>query len=311
MNLSKKNLPKPLAASIQCPECGEHGFITDHILGETICCSCGLIIHESKLDQAPEWRAYSTNEKKMKTRVGPPSFWIFHDKGLTTTFDPYYDAIGHRLPIHEQKKMIRLQKWNHRLHQHERDNLSQAMNEITRLTDALHLPYTLQEHAALLYRKVYRQKLIRGRSIKGMAAGSVYAACRLTQTPNRLKNLVKISPCEHKEIAKSYRLIHRYLNLQTPLDDSVIYIAQIASKLNLDHSTQHQAISLLHHAKQENGLVGKMPAGLAGAALYIASLMHGINVTQAKIAAAAEVTEVTIRNRYRSLNQLLDLGLRS
>jgi transcription initiation factor TFIIB len=96
-----------------------------------------------------------------------------------------------------------------------------------------------------------------------------------------------------------------------PLDNSVTYIAKIASRLNLDPPTQQQAITLLNHARQKQGLVGKMPAGSAGAALYIASRMRGNTITQAKIAAAAEVTEVTIRNRFRSLDALLDLGLRS
>jgi transcription initiation factor TFIIB len=286
--------------------------MTDHMAGETACCSCGLIVTETMYDKTPEWRAYTVQEKQSKSRVGPPPSLAFHDKGLSTTFNPYCDATGNRLPLSEQLKMMRLQKWNYRLHQHERTrNFSQAMTEIIRLTDALHLPHTIQENAAFLYRKAYRQKLVRGRSIKGMAAATVYAACRLTQTPNRLKNLVKMSPCNHKEIAKSYRLIHRYLQLNVPIDDSVIYIAKIASQVGLDHPTQRQAISLLNHAKQKQGLVGKTPAGSAGAALYIASLLRGNTITQAKIAAAAEVTEVTIRNRYRSLDQLLDLGLRT
>jgi transcription initiation factor TFIIB len=263
------------------------------------------------IDKTPEWRAYTVQEHQAKTRVGPPLSLLFHDKRLATTFNPFFDTTGNRLPVHEQLKMIRLQKWNQRMHQHERvRNFSIAMGEITRLIDALHLPNTIQENAALLYRKAYGLKLVRGRSIKAMAAAAVYGACRLTQTPSRLKNVVTMSPHNHKEISKCYRLIHRHLNLTVPIDDSVIYIAKIASQVGLDQPTQRQAIALLHHAKQKQGLVGKMPAGSAGAALYIAALMHGKSISQAKIAEAAEVTEVTIRNRYRSLDQLLQLGLR-
>jgi transcription initiation factor TFIIB len=311
MSNSQKSPSLP-ASSTMCPECGGSQLLTDHTVGELACRSCGLIIHEQRLDQTPEYRAYTLREQQTKTRVGPPASFVFHDKGLTTTFNPLYDTVGNRLPVHEQLKMRRLQKWNHRMHQHERTrNFSQAMTEITRLIDALHLPTSIQETAAVLYRKAYGRKLIRGRSIKGMAAAAVYAACRLTQTPARLQNLVTMSSCQRKEIAKSYRLMHQYLNLHMPLDNSVTYIAKIASRLNLDAQTQQQAITLLNHARQKQGLVGKIPAGSAGAALYIASRMRGNAITQAKIAAAAEVTEVTIRNRFRSLDDLLDLGLRS
>ena len=294
-----------------CPECNGQQFITDPTAGETACGSCGLIITENMIDKTPEWRAYTAQERQAKTRIGPPPSLMYHDKRLSTTFNPYFDVTGNRLPVHEQMKMIRLQKWNQRMHQHERvRNFSIAMGEITRLIDALHLPNTIQENAALLYRKAYGLKLVRGRSIKAMAAAAIYGACRLTQTPTRLKNIVTVSPHSHKEISKCYRLIHRYLNLNVPIDDSVIYIAKIASHIGLDQPTQRQAISLLHHAKQKKGLVGKMPAGSAGAALYIAALMHGKKISQAKIAEAAEVTEVTIRNRFRSLDQLLQLGIR-
>jgi transcription initiation factor TFIIB len=310
MSISQEHPLSHHLSSATCPECGGY-LLTDHTIGEIACCSCGLIIHEQRLDQTPEYRAYTKREQQVKIRVGPSSF-VFHDKGLATTFNPFYDAIGNRLPVHEQLKMRRLQKWNRRMHQHERErNFSHAMTEITRLIAALHLPTNIQENAAILYRKAYGHKLIRGRSIKGMAAAAVYAACRLTQIPTRLQNLVTMSPCRRKEIAKSYRLIHQYLNLHMPLDNSVTYVAKIASRLNLDPSTQQQAITLLNHARQKQGLVGKMPAGLAGAALYIASRMRGNAITQAQIAAAAEVTEVTIRNRFRSLDHLLDLGLRS
>lgn len=294
-----------------CPECNGQQFITDSTAGETACGTCGLIITENMIDKTPEWRAFTAQEHQAKTRVGPPLSLLFHDKRLSTTFNPFFDTTGNRLPVHEQLKMIRLQKWNQRMHQHERvRNFSIAMGEITRLIDALHLPNTIQEHAALLYRKAYGLKLVRGRSIKAMAAAAVYGACRLTQTPSRLKNLVMMSPYNHKEISKCYRLIHRYLHLNVPIDDSVIYIAKIASQVGLDQPTQRQAIALLHHAKQKQGLVGKTPAGSAGAALYIAALMQGKKISQAKIAEATEVTDVTIRNRYRSLDQLLQLGLR-
>ncbi len=45
--------------------------------------------------------------------------------------------------------------------------------------------------------------------------------------------------------------------------------------------------------------------GLAGAALYAACITNGENMTQRNIAEAANITEVTIRNRYKGLLELL------
>jgi transcription initiation factor TFIIB len=43
--------------------------------------------------------------------------------------------------------------------------------------------------------------------------------------------------------------------------------------------------------------------GLAASVLYLASLNTGENITQANIADAAGVTEVTIRNRVKDLKK--------
>jgi transcription initiation factor TFIIB len=95
-----------------------------------------------------------------------------------------------------------------------------------------------------------------------------------------------------------------------PLDDPLKYVAKIASKASLTQKTQNLAIELLQKAKQVNGQVGKGPAGIAAAALYIATLMNGERVTQKELADAASVTEVTVRNRYKGLDNNLQLGLR-
>jgi len=47
--------------------------------------------------------------------------------------------------------------------------------------------------------------------------------------------------------------------------------------------------------------------GLAAAALYLSCVKNGEDKTQRDIAEAANVTEVTIRNRYKGLKENLDL----
>jgi transcription initiation factor TFIIB len=49
--------------------------------------------------------------------------------------------------------------------------------------------------------------------------------------------------------------------------------------------------------------------GLAAAALYIACLQNNEKKTQKDIAEAADVSEVTVRNRYKELKRTLNLQL--
>jgi transcription initiation factor TFIIB len=294
----------------RCLECGSSELVTDEDSGEVVCSKCGLVVRDLLLDPKPEWRAFTPEETRSKARTGAPTSLTQFDKGLSTTFQPYRDAYGKALPMTERLKMMRLRKWNMRarVHSSAERNLSQAMNELTRLTDALHIPMSVEENAAFLYRKALDEGLIRGRSITSLAAAALYAACRLTQTPRNLKEIVEASTRSRKEISRCYRLLHRELAIRMPVDNAVKYVAKIASQAGLSQKTQNGAMDLLDEAKKQKADIGKSPAGMAAAALYIVSIRNGEKIAQRDLAKAAEVTEVTIRNRYKRL--VKDLGLR-
>jgi len=295
----------------RCLECGSSELVTDEDSGEIVCSKCGLVARDLALDLKPEWRAFTPEETRAKARAGAPTSLIKFDKGLATTFQPYRDSHGKALPMTERLKMMRLRKWNMRarVHSSAERNLSQAMNELTRLADALHLPLSVEENAALLYRKALDDGLIRGRSILSLSAAALYAACRLTQTPRNLKEIVEASTRSRKEISRCYRLLHRELSITMPVDTAAKYVAKIASQARLSQKTQNGALDLLDAAKKRKADIGKSPAGMAAAALYVTSILNGEKIAQKDLAKAAEVTEVTIRNRYKRL--VKDLGLRS
>ena len=52
---------------------------------------------------------------------------------------------------------------------------------------------------------------------------------------------------------------------------------------------------------------GKDPMGLAASVLYLSSIKNGESITQMRIARAAGVTEVTVRNRFKNLKSKLQL----
>ena len=74
---------KPKLAD-KCPECGSTNLIHDYDSGETVCSNCGLVLHEQTLDKGPEWRAFTQEEKQSRSRVGVPTSYSVHDKGLST-----------------------------------------------------------------------------------------------------------------------------------------------------------------------------------------------------------------------------------
>lgn len=251
----------------------------------------------------PEWTIYTFEETASKRRVGPPNSLLIYDKGLSTTFKPY-DV---RLPQDILLNMNRLRRRNirSRLDATYR-NLYQALIEIERLSDKLHLPRNIKEVAAFTYRKAIVTGLAKCRSITAIAAASIYAACRITGTPRTLKDIAHASPMRKKEIARYYRMILRDLNLPLPIDDPVKYLNKIASKLGISPGTQLKSVEILHDAANKKSITGKIPIGVAASALYLASILTGEKVTQHDLAEASDVTKATIRNISRTLRQSLD-----
>ncbi len=294
-----------------CPECGSLNLIEDYDQGETICQDCGLVLSQNAMSRGPEWRAFTKEEKDERGRVGIPTSFSIHDKGLSTVIDRVNrDAYGRQLPVETRMEMLRLRKWQirTRVHSSADRNLAQAMAELDRLTDRLHVPRNVKEDSAIVYRKALDNGLVRGRSIAAIAAASLYAACRSSETPRTLKEVASASRIKKKDVARCYRLLLRELEMSMPVEDPVRCISKIASRAEISMQTQQSAIKVLKDARKKGVVAGKDPMGLAAAALYVACVLTGEKKTQKEIAEIANVTEVTVRNRYKGLKDALGLA---
>jgi len=296
----------------KCPECTSKNLIHDYDTGETICGDCGLVLYEQMLDKGPEWRAFTQEEKASRSRVGMPTSYSVHDKGLSTAISQVdRDAFGRKLPLATRLQMWRLRKWQirSRVHSSIDRNLAQAMAELDRLSGKVSISPPIKEKAAVIYRKALDKGLVRGRSINSIVAAALYAACRGSGTPRTLREIAEASLVDKKDVARCYRLLLRELDVHMPIADPLTYVSKIAEKNGISGKAQGAAIAILREARRKRAAAGKDPMGLAAAALYIACLQHNEKKTQKDIAEAAGVTEVTVRNRYKALKEQLNLEL--
>ena len=143
------------------------------------------------LDKGPEWRAFTQEEKTSRSRVGMPTSYSIHDKGLSTTISQVdRDAFGRKLPLSTRLQMWRLRKWQirSRVHSSNDRNLAQAMAELERLSSKVSISPPIKEKAAVIYRKALDKTLVRGRSINSIAAAALLCCLpqeRVTQNPSR------------------------------------------------------------------------------------------------------------------------------
>lgn len=291
----------------RCPACNKPSLVIDENTGEKVCSTCGVVISENRESGGPEWRTFA-NDGGSKSRVGSGTSITIHDMGLSTMISPVnIDATGKPLSSTMKKSIDRLRTWNSRsqVNSSSDKNLRQALSEMGKLKDKLSLTDAVIEKAAYTYRKANEKKLVKGRSVNGLVAACIYAACRDAETPRTLDDVADGINVRRKDVARCYRLIFRELDLKVPIADPVNGVARIASEAGLGEKTKRKAIALLNKAKKIGMAAGKDPMGLAAAALYLACITDGGNTTQRNISDASGVTEVTIRNRCVGLRPLL------
>jgi transcription initiation factor TFIIB len=288
--------------SSQCPECESSALIRSDDRGELVCDDCGLVVDDRVVDHGPEWRAFDHSERQSKSRVGAPTTSTMHDRGLTTTIDwKNQDSSGHFLSSEKRNQMHRLRKWQERIRTKDAGerNLQFALSEIDRMASALGVPRSVREVAAVIYRRALDTDLIRGRSIEGVATSALYIACRQEGIPRSLEEVSSVSRVDRREIGRTYRYIAHELGLDMAPVDPKQYLPRFCSELGLDEHVQQRAAAIIDKTTAEGLHSGKSPTGFAAAAIYTAALLCNEKRTQREIAKVAQVTEVTIRNRYR------------
>jgi transcription initiation factor TFIIB len=295
-----------------CPECGGT-LIADEEHGETACGECGLVVSADDIDRGPEWRAFDAQERDAKARVGSPTTRMMHDKGLSTTIDwQDRDGYGKALSSRQREKMRRLRTWNRRFQtrDHQERNLRQALGEIDRMASALGLPENVRETASVIYRRALEDDLLPGRSIEGVATSALYAAARQLGVPRTIDETTRVSRVGEEEFKRTYRYVVRELTLEVAPADPVSYVTRFSSELDLSDEAERLARELLDAAKDRGIHSGKNPVGLAAAAVYAAPLLTDEEITQQQVSDVADISEVTIRNRYRELLEAYDGGRR-
>lgn len=291
-----------------CPECGSLKLMRDYDAAEVVCMACGYVIAEKLSNPGPEWRAFDDEQRTKRTRVGAPLTYTIHDKGLSTVID-WRDkrAVGKKFDPAQRMELYRLRKWQRRVRVSDSTerNLAVALSELSKISSSLNLPKNIIETASVIYRKAIKKRLIRGRSIHNVTAAALYMSCRQCGVPRTLDEIASASTLNKKDIGRSYRFMVRELDTFVPPSTSRNYAARFSNKLVVSGKAEAIAIKILEIAKQMKLTSGRGPTGIAAAATYIATVLMNERKTQREIAEIANVTEVTIRNRYKELLERL------
>jgi transcription initiation factor TFIIB len=294
----------------KCPECSGTHLIEDYDRGEVVCETCGLVLEDNKVDSRADWTAFDNEEKSKKERIGSPMTLTRHDKGLSTEISwNDRDSNGKTLSRQNRTTFYRLRKL-HRLSKTSTTreyNIARALMDIKKRAYKMGLPRDVVETAAYVYRKAHNNNVTRGRSIACISAASIYIACRQCHLPRTLDEVSSAFELRRRDVSRTYNCMVRLLKLNMPPTAPQYYIPRLCGQLGLNSDAQQKVKELLIEASEKGLICGRSPVAMVGALIYIASIITHQKRTQAEIAGVANVTEVTIRNRYKELKAVLNL----
>ncbi len=283
-------------------------LITDPETGELISLDSGQVLSEGALSLEPEWRSFDSGEGNDRSRAGVPTSLARHDMGLSTVIGRTdRDAGGNSIDSNMRFRMERLKKWDNRSQRHSPSerNLQHAFSMLAKIKERMGLPDSVIEKAAYIYRKAQERKLIRGRTIGSVLAASIYIASRQMGVLRTLDDVSASSDIKPKDVGRSYRVLVSSMELQVPMLEPTKFVVKVANNIKISERTKRKAVAIILEAQRRGISVGKDPMGIAASVLYLAGQVTGEYKTQADVAAAAGVTEITVRNRARELKARL------
>lgn len=280
-----------------CPECGGNIIYIEET-GDTVCSQCGLVFEDRSVDFSHSGRrAFDTAEKNSRDHTGSPISILVPDMSLTTKINKKEIS---------NPDLKRAAKWDTRITWRQR-NLLIATTELKRISGNLNIPDYIVKEAMRLYKIAFNKKLLRGRSINGMVAASIYYVLRKERFPITFQEILDESAESEKDVKRCYSAMIKELKLKLPSRDPSNLIPRFISKLGLNTDVQNIAIKIVKTYVERFRTSGKDPRGICAGAIYLASLLKELEITQKEIADVIGVTEVTLRSRYKELKNQLNI----
>lgn len=184
--------------------------------------------------------------------------------------------------------------------------MSSAKRKINQIGNSLRLKSCLQDEALKFFVLASQRGFINGKKLQNLCVSSIYTVCRRKKTHHLLIDFSDITQIQANKIGTLFIKFKRLLNISIPVIDPSLYIERFVSRLQLGNKTQQvgmSALRLIARMKREWVSTGRRPSGLCGAAILLASKLHGIKKTEKEIGDIVRIGNLVIKSRLKEINR--------
>ncbi|HXG06347.1 MAG TPA: TFIIB-type zinc ribbon-containing protein [Nitrososphaera sp.] len=320
-------------AQLSCPEC-RSALIFDTFHGEYVCQSCGYVVIDRINFRGHEAQATNSDDSRKSVRGSGNTSFLLVNRGLQTEIGvTNRDYTGRPISYETIPSVSNIRRLHSRLKAtSEERRISRVLSAIDKICSKMLLPRSLSEAAAKIYRNYASKNNTKGSSVWGNAIAAVYLACKQSGVARGLEEIVSSSDFSSGKgsmLRISFRCCRKMMmcmtdiaddeanetcSLRNAFDSSIPinrYIAKVSNRAGIDWRVQRLAMGLAEQTGENSTLfLGKDPAGVAAAYLYISACICGYNMYLTDIANFSKVTEITIRTRCREILSSYNLEIR-
>eukprot|EP01080_Neovahlkampfia_damariscottae_P012833 gene12833-7183_t len=295
---SDKEIQEDVITEWKCKHCGSTDIIEDHAAGDMVCTNCGFVVGDRIVDVEKEWREFESDpDSRNKSRVGGPMNPLIESSQLSTTIQKT-----------EGGKLLSKTQLRSTISGQDR-SLMNAFKKIDAMCEKIDLPQKFKTKSQEVYKQMEEAKSVRGRNSEALIAACIYTALRLEKSARTLKEICALTNVGKKEIGKCYKLILNTLQLDVETITHTDYMNRFCSYLNLSKKVQKYSEIVSQKATTGGLVAGRSPITVAAAAIFLVASILNERKSQKEIAEVTGVSEPTIRNCVKDLEQEKELIL--
>ena len=289
----------------ECDECGGKRIDFNHTKGEYSCYGCGLVL----LDEIPE------DTSAGRERAADPLSERTHE----VVREGYYlgsfvgnTKYGGGLDRSKAGRILRRTE-QRTLPSHMR-TVRKGLIQCNMVAGELGSSPQMRDRIAWVYKKLMKDHQLRGYALEDRAAAIVYFCYKESGILIRIDEVCETNAAHPRKVAKLARIIARLFKKPFVLSQRNIAsdIEKYCSLMDVDRETTQNAIKLSVPLEDiGNHLCLTMNVGWTGSIIYLTMRLGPQNTrsyrTQRDICTTLGVTEVTIRNNFKIIIELLGL----
>lgn len=157
--------------------------------------------------------------------------------------------------------------------------------------------------AKAAYRQFHSEDRAFKRDAKTYALAAIYLAGRYEGYPITQEEVSEMSDEQDKSVVRAYRKMADDLGMKSPPPDVMDFIDRFGEELELDSDVVDKAKQV--YKDTADLMNDKARNSAAASSIYLASRLLGKGLRQDDISEVADVSNVTIRNRYQEQEQAL------